>query len=359
MGQRIRLNAEKGITNMKLSWKRVAWLWIALVLVMFPDIAGARQIVDMAGRSVTVPDVITKAYGSSPPAMCLIYAMDPDLLAGLNYPVRPDEARFMNPAVAKLPVIGGWFGQGRTPNLETLLKVKPDVMIAWLGKFVTDKKTESVARELGIPVVYIRFDHLSDYVRAFTLMGELLNRTKRAQMLSDYTGHVLKSVHAVVEKIPESQRVSVYYAEGMDGLSTECDQSFHTELISAAGGQNVYRCVPKDVYGMERISLEQVMLFNPQVILAQEKNFTDTVFQDSRWQSIRAVRTRRVYRIPRSPFNWFDRPPSFMRILGVQWLLHCLYPDRYTVDMASETRQFYKLFLGVDLNDKSLREVLE
>ncbi len=347
------------MTDMNFSWKRIGWLWVVLALVMIPDIAGARQIVDMAGRSVTVPDVITKVYGSSPPATCLIYAMDPAVLAGLNYPIRPDEARFMNPAVAKLPVIGGWFGQGRTPNQETLLKVKPDVMISWLGKFVTDKKTEATARQLGIPVVYIRFDHLSDYVRAFTLMGELLNRTKRAQMLSDYTEHVLKSVRAVVDGIPESQRLSVYYAEGMDGLSTECDQSFHTELIPIAGGINVYRCVPKDAYGMERISLEQVMLYNPEVILAQEKNFTDTVFQDPRWQSIRAVRTRRVYRIPQSPFNWFDRPPSFMRILGVQWLVHCLYPDRYTVDMTSETRKFYKLFLGVDLSDKSLREVLE
>ena len=320
----------------------------------------AREIVDMSGRNVSVPDTITKVYGVSPPVTYLIYAMDPELIAGLNYPFTQEEGQYLSANVKNLPVIGGWFGQGRTPNQETLLQIKPDVMIAWgwVGAAVNDKY-EQTAKQLGLPLVYVRIDHLSDYAEAFRFMGILLNRESRGRVLSEYTDQALKSVESVVSKIPDSKKLNVYYAEGMDGLSTECDQSPHTELIPLAGGKNVYQCKPKDTYGMEKISIEQVMLYNPGIILAQEKTFFENVFKDTRWQSIHAIKDRHVLQIPRVPFNWFDRPPSFMRILGIQWLTHSLYPERYSLDVPSETKAFYKLFLNISLDDNSLRKLQE
>jgi iron complex transport system substrate-binding protein len=47
-----------------------------------------------------------------------------------------------------------------------------------------------------------------------------------------------------------------------------------------------------------------------------------------------------------------------MRLLGIKSLLNTLHPNYYTIDMAAETKAFYKLFLGVDLNDKDTQEVL-
>jgi iron complex transport system substrate-binding protein len=321
--------------------------------------AHGREIVDMAGRRVSVPDTITKVYGASPPVTYLIYAMDPGLIAGLNHPFTPQEAKYLRPEVKNLPVIGGWFGQGRVPNQETLMQIKPDVMIAWTwGMSAANDKVEQTAKQLGLPLVYIRIDHLRDYAGAFRFMGTLLNREKRGRMLGDYTEKTLKSIDAVVSQIPDSKKRTVYYAEGMDGLSTECDQSPHAELIPMAGAKNIYRCTPRDRYGMEKISMEQVMLYDPEVILAQEKTFAKNVANDPRWQSIRAVRNKNIHLIPRLPFNWFDRPPSFMRILGIQWLTHSLYPDRYPMDVTAETKTFYKLFLGVELDDASLNKVL-
>jgi iron complex transport system substrate-binding protein len=47
-----------------------------------------------------------------------------------------------------------------------------------------------------------------------------------------------------------------------------------------------------------------------------------------------------------------------MRILGLQWLTHTLYPERYPVDMVSATREFYKLFLDVDLSEDAAQTLL-
>ena len=104
--------------------------------------------------------------------------------------------------------------------------------------------------------------------------------------------------------------------------------------------------------------MEQLLLYDPEVILVKEPTFFATIFTDPRWTNLRAVRDKRVYLIPCEPFNWFDRPPSFMRLLGIKWLLSLLHPDLYRVDMVAETHDFYKLFLGVDLSEIQTREVL-
>jgi len=45
-----------------------------------------------------------------------------------------------------------------------------------------------------------------------------------------------------------------------------------------------------------------------------------------------AVKDHRVYRIPSVPWDWFDRPPSVNRLIGVRWLAQVLYPDRAKLD---------------------------
>ncbi len=56
--------------------------------------------------------------------------------------------------------------------------------------------------------------------------------------------------------VPENKRLTVYYAEGGDGLSTECDDSFHSRLIPEAGGVNVRKCRSKVLVGMDKVSIE-------------------------------------------------------------------------------------------------------
>jgi len=69
------------------------------------------------------------------------------------------------------------------------------------------------------------------------------------------------------------------------------------------------------------------------------------------------VKDKRVYLIPRDPMNWFDRPPSFMRLIGARWLAHCFYPEKYPWNPEKETQTFYSLFLGYNLTDDGCREL--
>jgi len=102
-----------------------------------------------------------------------------------------------------------------------------------------------------------------------------------------------------------------------------------------------------------------VLTYDPDVVLAFSRKFHHRVTEgDSAWAMVRAVDEGRVHFIPRTPFSWFDRPPSFMRLIGLQWLTHTLYPERYPIDLQAEIREFYRLFLNVELSDQDLTHIL-
>jgi iron complex transport system substrate-binding protein len=210
----------------------------------------------------------------------------------------------------------------------------------------------------GIATATIPLNHLEDYPAALRFLGDMLNRRERAETLARYIEKVLDGLKPLREQPPSSQRVSVYYAEGPAGLNTECDESFHVEVIALAAGRNVYHCRPQSHFGMEQVSLEQVIAWAPDLLLIQEPVFFERVFNESNWKTLAAVQHKRIYMIPRRPFNWIDRPPSFMRALGVQWLANLFYPKRYPLDLPSATREFYRLFLQVELDDNTLQQVL-
>lgn len=340
---------------------------LALIMFIFAACfhsgAIAKQITDMTGRRVTVPETVNRVCCTSPPTTYMVYAMDPGLLAGLNYRFTKHEKTYLDPGMEDLPVVGGWFGQGRTPNLETLLNVRPDVIIAWYyTDSASNKKIEQILAPLGIPLVYVKMAGIQDYPKAFRFLGKLFNMQERAGKLADYGDQALAQLESMRGKLSESEKVSVYYAEGPAGLRTECSSSTHVELIPLCGAVNVHKCGPEgqnDGFGMHKVTIEQVLQYAPDAIITHNSTFYSGVFNNPRWKAVRAVQNRRVYKIPCSPFNWFDRPPSFMRLLGAKWLFAHLYPNHYQGGLKDEIRAFYRLFFGIKIDENAAGELIK
>jgi iron complex transport system substrate-binding protein len=330
----------------------------ALALAFFSAAAPAREIVDMAGRRVIVPDHITRVYGSSPPATLMVYALAPETLIGLNTPFAVDKALLRREA-SDLPALGSQAGMGRTLNPEEVLARKPDIVIAWMGGPSDRSRAEETFAKLGLPVVFIRLDAYADYAGSFRFLGELFGRRDKADELASYIEMALARVAAAVSRVPEAERLRVYYAQNADGLATDCDASFHTEPIRLAGGVNVHHCEPSTHRGMEKIDLEQIVALQPNFILAQDKSFAESVGDNPAWRNVPGARLHRVALVPHAPFNWLDRPPGFMRALGVQWLANQFYPHHYPLDLKAETKKFFALFLGVELDDAAFARLLK
>jgi iron complex transport system substrate-binding protein len=337
----------------------------ALVLawgILVSTVCPAREVVDMLGRRVTLPDTITRVYSTAPPTTLIVYAMKPETLIGWNFAhglSEKDAGTFLDVHTVSLPVLGNMMGHGQQADLEEILAMKPDLVVAWTNAFLDSQIINRRFAKSGIPVVFLRLEELPDYAAAFVLMGDVLNEPERGALLAGYVRRSLERVQAVVEGIRPFERVWVYYAESPDGLATDCDRSLHTEAIRRAGGANVYRCNQGTLVGMEKVTLEQVVHFAPDFILALDPGFARSIAGDPRWRNVEAVAAGRVRVVPRLPFNWVDRPPSFMQALGIQWLANLLYPKLLPIDIAAETRHFYKLFLNVDLTDADVARLLQ
>ncbi len=333
-------------------------LGILLSLLLLASNSQGREIKDMAGRTVTLPDRITKVYAAQPYTYVLMSVIAPELLVGLPGPLSESQKRFVSPEMAKLPLFGSGKGTRSKPDMDVLMALHPDLVLLKGGPKTDTKRTLERFAKIGLPVVFVDMERIEDYAAAIEFTGELLNRSARAQELAAYARRTLAEVEKAVSTIPPEQRLRVYYAESADGLATECDQSFHADAIRMAGGSLVHHCTLSRHIGMEQVSLEQVLSYNPDIIVASDPAFAASVRHDARWKGVRAVAEGKIWVIPHSPFNWIDRPPSVMRLMGLQWLAHRFYPERYPIDLRKTTREFQGLFFGVTPDDADLNQLL-
>ena len=90
----------------------------------------ARTVTDSAGRSIDVPDKITRVFAAGPPASVLLYVLAPQNMIGWVRAPREAEKPFLLPAGTRFPPeLGRLTGRGDTLNLERLMAVKPDLII--------------------------------------------------------------------------------------------------------------------------------------------------------------------------------------------------------------------------------------
>ena len=316
-----------------------------------------RTITDMYGRELSVPAVVNRVLATGPVEMELVYLLAPDKLSGLSFefsgnpPLVPEK-------YAKLPVVGGWFGT-QTGNYETFLAVHPDLVLEGSKESLAERQ-----QKLGeIPVVGVSSgDCLTQYEPALRFLGDLLGTTDSAENLISYYREAMSYVQGVVSQIPDSRKVKVYYAEGKDGLSTDPAGSWHSKLLDFCGGKNVAQLAAKPGYGMAETSLEQIMLWDPDLIIigrGSQPALYKTIMTDPKWTKLRAVKNKQVFVRPDNPFSWFDGPPGPCQILGLYWMVSKLYPEA-TKDLrlTAKVKAFYSQFLHFDLTDNDVAKLL-
>ena len=115
----------------------------------------------------------------------------------------------------------------------------------------------------------------------------------------------------------------VYYGRSASGLQTGGKGSINVEGLEVLGARNA---ATEARAGLVTVSFEQVLLWNPEVILTTDPNFWTSVWTDPRWRAVSAVEQKRVYLSPHLPFGWFDFPPGANRLLGLWWAGKLLYP---------------------------------
>ena len=193
---------------------------------------------------------------------------------------------------------------------------------------------------------------------SITFIGDVLGAQDNAKKLTDFNDKYLNIVHQKSGQITDKK--TVYYAQGNDGLQTNPSNSTHGQLIDLVGGENVANSLAQgNTTSGIQVSMEQIIKWNPDVIITTNPDFYGKVYDNPNWAGITAVKNHDVYLSPQSPFKWFDRPVGANMIIGVPWTAKCIYPDQYQdIDMISTTQEFYSEFYHFDLSDEQAKQML-
>jgi iron complex transport system substrate-binding protein len=334
--------------------------YTALVLSGFISAAAAaekRTVVDSAGRRIEVPAKVARVFVAGGPASVFIYTLAPDKLLGWNRPLTPEERAYIPSRYANLPTLGRLTGRGNTANVEVVLASRPDVIIDYgVINPTYVSLADRVQQQTGVP--YLLFDgSLSQIARSYAAAGDTLGVGERAKELARYAQGLLAEIDERVARVPVEKRSLVYYARGPRGLQTGLKGSINVESLERIGARNVAaeRMGPG---GIVTISPEQLLAWNPEVVITIESDFAAAARSDDVWKSVKAVRDGRLYVAPTEPFPWLDFPPSVNRLIGLKWLGRILYPQQFPEALREETRRFYGLFYHQAADERQLDTLL-
>jgi iron complex transport system substrate-binding protein len=328
----------------------------AAAALAVPRAAGAQSatVTDGAGRAVPVPAQVQRVFPAGPPAAIFLYTLAPELLLGWPRANRPDEREFLLPDVGGRPELGRITGRGNTANLETVLALKPDLILDVGSVNPTYiSLADRVQEQTGIPYALLdgRFDGIA---AAYRTLGALVGQRAPSEELALYTDETLRNITERIAAVPKGNRPRVYFARGPRGLETGLGGSINVETVELLA-QNV---AGETRGGLANVSIEQVLLWNPDVIITIDRDFASNVLNDPAWAPVNAVRARGVHLSPKLPFGWVDFPPSVNRLIGLRWMAKILYPDLFPDDLRPLTRDFYTRFYHVTPSDAQIERVL-
>jgi iron complex transport system substrate-binding protein len=294
-----------------------------------------------------------RVFAAGPPAAVLVYVLAPDALVGWPSRLDDESLALLGRPAADLPVVGRLAGRGSTVSLETLVQLKLDLVLDVGDVDPTyTSMAERVRAQTGLHYELLA-GRLGESAALLRQAGVLLGVPDRGATLAQSSERLLADI--IRGRAGRAVR-RVYFARGADGLETGLHGSINTEVVEFVGAQNVASFAGTG--GLTRISLEQVLAWNPDVIVTQAGTFAKTVLSDPLWRSVAAVRARRVLVAPVAPFGWLDDPPGVNRIIGARWLAAQLDGDRAGVDMRSDARAFYDQFYGIRLTETQLDHLL-
>ena len=211
------------------------------------------KVVDSYNRTVTIEKEPKRIITIAPNIAEGIYALGKggNLVGRSDYDDYPTETK-------KVPSVGGLL----KPNIEKIVELKPDVVIASTH---FDKDVIKKLENLNIKVLVLYGEeNFTGVYDTMSKLGQVVNATEKSQsIITD----MKKKVADITDKVKNAKKPTVYYVAGFgkSGDFTAGKDTFIGNMIEIAGGKNV----ADDVIGW-KYSVEKLVEKNPDVLICSK-----------------------------------------------------------------------------------------
>ncbi|WP_303785852.1 cobalamin-binding protein [Azovibrio restrictus] len=257
----------------------------ALMLVLAtsqPLRAAPVAVTDDTGREIRLAAPARRIVSLAPHATENLYAAGAGtaLVGAVDYSDYP-------PAAKQLPRVGGY----TRIDLEAILRLKPDLVIAWESGNAPAQVEK--LRALGIPVFVTQPNTMDDVAVQLEQFGRLAGTEKTAQAAASAFRQRLAQLRADYGQRP---KVRVFYQIWKEPLMTVGKPQIITSAIGICGGENIYG----DLNQMApTVSLEAVLTANPEAIVATGMGDAKPEWLDDwkRWPRLLAMQRGNLFHI--------------------------------------------------------------
>lgn len=202
-------------------------------------------------------------------------------------------------------------------NIEMTYSLKPLLVLA--GTDCNSKSDIQALKKLGCRVqVFNGCESFECMCTTFQELAAILGRARQAEgILAD----VRTQMNALGSRIKGRKPMKVFWQLGDNPIVTASDKTFSGELLHRAGCLNVFGNAPLNY---PRVNAEEVIKLNPDVIVVvSQMGQVSSPHSWSRFESLAAVRNRRVYEISA---DLVCQPTPVMYLKGYRAVLALLYP---------------------------------
>jgi iron complex transport system substrate-binding protein len=343
-----------------MSLRSLAWfprrlsVHAALLLLIVGTVPGrAADFTDSGGRRMMLPDRIGRVMAAGPSAEVLIFALAPNKLVGW---AQLPQRGYLPAKYARLPVVGRLTGPNPTASVETVKRLRPDIII---DCGVVDPARVAFADQMqqatGIPYILVD-DGIGRMPAILRTIGAILGVAARGDDLGLYAEYAIDALRGRLLVESPSGRRRLYFGRGPSGLVPALPGTRAGEAIGESGAINVAAALgPAQPATM---TAEQLRQWDPAVIIAEDRSFYESLRRDPAWRGLTAVRKKAVYLAPSAPFGWIDGPEGINRLIGLYWLSALLYPEDNQADLREQVSDFYQKFYGTKLSDKQVEAMV-
>lgn len=241
---------------------------------------------------------------------------------------------------------------GKDFNYEDLVALGPQVVFD-----STDSLREKLA-SANIPHVNCMFKTFDEMKKSVELTAEVFggDAPDIAKKYNDELDKVLSDVKAQTENLSDDQRPSVLHGNSVYTLNLDGTGTIIDDWIDVAGGKNA-NTESTTANAQATFSMEQVISWNPDVIITGKAGEAEKILADPAWADINAVKNQKAYVNPKGVFGW-DRY-GVEELLQVQWAAAMLHPELFgDLDIKGKVSDFYAANLDYQLTDDDIERIL-
>lgn len=276
-----------------------------------------------------------------------------DIVAVVNGLQRDKILTSMYPHIKDLPVPFG----SESINIEELLTCKPDVVFIRTDT-ASNKNVVAKLDMLNISYIVIEFYSMEEQIESISTIGKALDAEEKAQQYISYYLKAVEDTKSITASIPQEEKVSLYHSVN-EAVRTDIRNSLPADWIGVTGGINVSIKEDLKISGDKSFAtLEQIYLWDPDIIIANEAGVPEYILSNEQWAALRAVKEKKVYQIPNGISRW-GHPGSLETPLAILWTAKLLYPHYFEhINMDTVTKEYYKNFFNLELNDDQVSQIL-